>query len=420
MKWTVVAMLLAVALVAFAGTEASPQTLKVYDEGKALYDAKDFTGALAKFDECARLEPQNARWPYNRGLALKKLGRADEAREALLSARALDPDYKRKEIDQKLSELPSASSPSTGAGPPGAEERGWIDEHFGLFFGLLFGGIVLLVGSILGLAFWFFRGHDAAMQKHSEDLDRRIALSEAEQAVQAEALKRVGVQAAEHARRLTRLEHGLSLGEDPDLRAHVDRAALNLKAARAGIKRLRDERGQVSEVEAALARGAESLAAAEARLKALRGAAAEGARGERVGCFFCARPLPTPESRKPVTLRLGGQTTPALACAVCARNVQAGQSPKALTVGGRHWSQVPDFDPYVHAHAPYPNAEETPPWKLSGLEAFAGLAGGAALAGALLLDLDAAKASSVSSIAAQAAAFSAREKKKSHDWRDNS
>ena len=76
---------------AAANAESSAQALAVYEQGKRLYDAKDYSGALAKFDEVAALEPGKARWQYNRGLALRKLDRFPEARDALLKSRNPGP-----------------------------------------------------------------------------------------------------------------------------------------------------------------------------------------------------------------------------------------------------------------------------------------------------------------------------------------
>lgn len=419
-SWLLIAVLGACG-VAHAGTEASPETLPVYDVGKRLYDSKDYPGALARFDECARMEPQNARWPYNRGLALKKLGRTEEAREALLAARTLDPDYKRKEIDQKLSEL--GPPPSSSAGGPSSSSSN-IDEHFGLIFGAAVVGILVLVGSLSTVIFLVVRRSSA---KHEADVRATLAQAEANRAAAEQALRRLGPIAAKHAERLTRLEHALSLGEDADARAHVDRASNNLKLARTELKKLRDGGGNAQAAESALTRAGESIAAADARLTGLYGAAVDTAQGEKVGCFFCARPLPTPESRHAVTLKQGGQDTTVVVCATCARNAAAGQAPKTLTVNGKHWSQVPGFDPYVHSHAPFGGATEQPAWTLGPLGTLAAVAGGAAVAGlagralASVLDLDGLKASSRSSFASQAAAASAHQKRRSReDWRDNS
>lgn len=458
--WLVLSSALVAGAAALAGTEASPETLKLYDEGKRRYDAKDYAGALEKFDACATREPENARWPYNRGLALKKLGRTQQAIAALLEARRLDAGYKQKEIDQKLSELgwnegstrsPTAaplqgfgpgpgdptSSPSTTPAnplpnhPDPAESTRYLmrppeeaqPENVVGQVGAIFCVVITFIVAVFAFIIVQVRKSGASQQQARA----RVAdLQRAQAVVQA-----LGPQLDRQAQRLTRLEHAMSLGEDPDARAHVDRAATNLKLTRTELGRVASGAASPEGAEGALGRARESLDAAEARLTGLYGAAIDGARGERVGCFFCARPLPTPESRTAVALALEGKPTHVLVCSTCARQVAAGQAPKVVTVNGRHWSEVERFDPYVHAHVPMPNAVEQPAWKLSNLGTLAAVAGGVAAAGLAtaavrsLLDLDGLKASSMSSLAAQAAAASAREKRRSRDtstrdWRDNS
>lgn len=85
----------------------SPEALQLYAEGKRLYDGEDYVGALAVFDRCAAMDPQVARWQYNRGLALRMLERDAQAAEAFRASLALDPSYKTREIAQKLADLPA-------------------------------------------------------------------------------------------------------------------------------------------------------------------------------------------------------------------------------------------------------------------------------------------------------------------------
>ncbi len=95
MRWLALLSLLLVPVTSLAASpEPSPAAMSVYDEGKRLYDGKDYTSALERFDRCASMEPQVARWQYNRGLALKKLKRDGEAREAFHRSQGLDPAYK--------------------------------------------------------------------------------------------------------------------------------------------------------------------------------------------------------------------------------------------------------------------------------------------------------------------------------------
>ncbi len=177
-----------------------------------------------------------------------------------------------------------------------------------------------------------------------------------------------------------------------------------------------------------LERAAEALALGKERLSALRGPQGLMVRGERRGCFFCARPLPTPESRHVVALQDAGHQVEVEACATCARGVQSGQAPKVTMLGGQHWSQVPEFDPYLHAYAPPAGVTESPPWKL-GAGALAAVAGGVALtatAGAVLLDLAAAREAGFALEATAAAARSAGSRRQrstsSEDssWQDHS
>jgi hypothetical protein len=60
------------------------------DEGTRAYENQQFDAALEKFDAAAKERPQDPRVQYNRGLALHKLGRNDEARAALNRAMELD------------------------------------------------------------------------------------------------------------------------------------------------------------------------------------------------------------------------------------------------------------------------------------------------------------------------------------------
>jgi tetratricopeptide (TPR) repeat protein len=60
------------------------------DEGTQAYEAQDFQKALDAYDAAAAERPQDARVQYDRGLALHKLGRNDEAKAALRKALELD------------------------------------------------------------------------------------------------------------------------------------------------------------------------------------------------------------------------------------------------------------------------------------------------------------------------------------------
>ncbi len=62
-------------------------------DGTSLFERGQFEDALKKFDEAAAQHPQDPRGPYNRGLALHKLGRNDEAKTALQNALEIDRDH---------------------------------------------------------------------------------------------------------------------------------------------------------------------------------------------------------------------------------------------------------------------------------------------------------------------------------------
>lgn len=62
------------------------------EEGTRLYGEGAFEPALEKYDAAARERPQDPRIQYDRGLALYKLGRHDDARAALERAAELDRD----------------------------------------------------------------------------------------------------------------------------------------------------------------------------------------------------------------------------------------------------------------------------------------------------------------------------------------
>jgi hypothetical protein len=59
-------------------------------DGEAAYERGDYEGALEKFNEADRELPNNANIAFDRGVALHKLGRNDEARQALLKASELN------------------------------------------------------------------------------------------------------------------------------------------------------------------------------------------------------------------------------------------------------------------------------------------------------------------------------------------
>ena len=69
------------------------------DEGTTAYDSGDYDKALEKFDAAGKERPTDPRVHYNRGLALHKLNRNPEAREALAHAEELD---RKGELTNKI------------------------------------------------------------------------------------------------------------------------------------------------------------------------------------------------------------------------------------------------------------------------------------------------------------------------------
>jgi tetratricopeptide (TPR) repeat protein len=420
---------LVVSALVFAQAPAD-QALAVYEQGKVLYDAKDYGGALAKFDEAIALEPTKARWHYNRGLALKKLKRDDEAIAALLESRRLDPAYKQPEIDQKLSELGYAPPSSSGAPQPVTSGRSTPaisvpnepDEWLVVGIGLLIGGfgcftaisvVVGVIRTIMRASNTAATAVEAARGKGAPTMRPGVNNAPA-------ALEQARAGLRECAASLGQVEHGLSLGEDAEVRRDADRAATNLQTARKALEAAsRDER-PVGEVTAALDRARAATKQALDRLLQLHGERVLSTVGPRAGCFFCARALPNPKAGESVQLRSSAGVVTVAACRTCARRVGTGTPPPVLMVDGdqrRHWAELDDFNPYVHAHAPPPNATEVNAWNVmntgTGLSPLATIAGGAvlgalgAVAAGRIINLDNLKESALASAAAAASAHAA-------------
>jgi tetratricopeptide (TPR) repeat protein len=423
-----------------ADAAQSARALAVYEEGKRLYDARDYSGALRKFEEAAALEPGKARWHYNRGLALRKLGRNDEARDALLQSRFLDPEYKRAEIDDKLREMGfSVRAPpaTSGALPVGGTSQGprsgatdstaeKVGEAIGLAIciGL---PIVAVVGLVL-LIRRFTRKAPARASSRSEPSARVAPLSPQRSAELEAWLERVS-------NSLVTVEHALRLEEDADLRALLNQATMAEPRARDELDRARQGKAQPASVEAQVRAAEQGTTAARERARALFGDRAFIPEGERLGCYFCARPLANSTYRAQVPLKRGAETTPVLACPPCANMATAGQVPQVkvrVTQDGRtlHWSELDGYEPYIHRHKPYPGASMVPAWNFTpqrSLAEVAAMAAGGAVAGGVaayavsqLLDLDGAREAAAAQAATQAAARRASERRQERDWRDHS
>ena len=400
------AWLLGVVLLASsASAEDSAAAMAVYEEGKALYDAKRYDEALAKFDEAARLEPGKARWQYNRGLALRKLKRNDEARQAFYESQRLDPEYKRDEIREKLGDV---GPPSTGSSDSGGDAVGGV-----IALGIC--GLIALVGVVLTVV--VFRAFRAKPAASTPPPSSKPSMHQA----RAHGVMR------ELGPRLARLEHAMSVGEDAEARKHLDLGFTLFTQVRELWRR---DRAEVREVETLAGRLREAVELAEARLRARHGAAFDTALGPRVGCFFCARPIPNEEARQVVSLKVRGQPSQVQACQLCARRAGTNVPPKVVMVGDQHWAANTGIDPYAFAYSDQSNASrEVPLGVLSreGLDVghlamLAGLAGVAGAVAGKVLDVDALAESEAATAAAAAAARSAvsRRSDSSSGWRDHS
>ncbi len=87
MRWVALVLLWSSAAFAFSPLE---KNLDAVDEGMQAYEQGDFERALEAFDRAQKEKGTDPRVAYNRGLALHKLGRADEAKQAFTRALELD------------------------------------------------------------------------------------------------------------------------------------------------------------------------------------------------------------------------------------------------------------------------------------------------------------------------------------------
>jgi tetratricopeptide (TPR) repeat protein len=85
------------------------------DRAADLYEDGDFTGALACAEEAARQAPRSVEAHHNRAIALVRLDRMDEARDALALALALgpdDPETLEAAADLHINQLPPTADRS--------------------------------------------------------------------------------------------------------------------------------------------------------------------------------------------------------------------------------------------------------------------------------------------------------------------
>lgn len=418
-----------------AAAKASAQSL--YDEGKKLYDAGDYAAARAKFAEAARRDPENARWFYNLGLAQRQLDNYQAARQAFMRARELNPDYKKKEIDDKLQTMgfdpgaaPDAQPRSLnsvqgpdGQTPDGAVvnlEEGTVEEEED-YSGLI--AFIVMTTLLVGASIFVLR-RTLASAKPGGGKASVVNIDHQAIATAREKLQAIGEQ-------LISVEHAMRLGEHADLRSLLEHATLLEAAARQELEKAKQ--GNAS----ALAKAQQHITEAGSNAKQahelatrLYGDKAFAEQGERIGCFFCARPLANPEVRQPVGMKRGNDTDTVLACPDCAAQAARGEAPRIRTGQSQqqHWSDDPDFDPYRARHSDSP-ARRVPAWDfrpmqpvsklaqqagggaLLGVGALAGA--GAAMAANHLLDLDALRASEQTQKAASETANRVRERSSS-------
>jgi tetratricopeptide (TPR) repeat protein len=389
-----------------AEADRSAQALEAYESGKRLYDAKDYERALAWFDHAAALEPGKARWQYNRGLALRKLHRFEEARAALLHSRTLDPAYKQAEIDDKLREMERSEASSSTSPVQALVVLACVFGFCGLF------------------AFVVYRMVKAPLRP----FEPRSPPPTVD-------LRRYEARLEKSAHKLIQVEHALRLDEDADLRAILNQATMAEQRARETLERIQQGYPGLLDAEVQVQTAQESAEAARQRAQRLFGEQAFLPEGERVGCYFCARPLANATFRMQVPLKRGATVTNVLACPPCANMASAGKPPpvKVQRVGGKavHWSELEGYDPYTHRHRAYPDVGQVPAWQYTPAERSLGevaaLAAGGALATGLaaygvskLLDLDGASEAAAAQAATQAAAARASERREERDWRDHS
>ncbi len=403
------ACLLIWAVAPVGAAEPSPQALSIYEDGKRAYDAGDYTTALRRFSEVSRLEPENPRWHYNLGLARRQLGHYAGAEAAFRRVAALDPEYKKAEIAQKLAHMED----DVGS------ERGRSGHDDARVFFYAFGGIVLaIIAGVLIVR----RRRRQRVAAHA---------SKAALKIDPQLLRAFSARLDALRERLVPIEHAMRFGEDADLRRELE-CATDLELAVARSLAVPGADGMSASRLAARLDEAEALAAG-ARQRALAGFgphALEG-QGERVGCWFCARPLANAEFRRRLPLTVGGRTSEVLACPPCAEQAARGIAPelrgRGEGAGFQHWSEDGNFDPYAERHRP--STRQVPSWDFrpaQGIAPIARLAAGGALAAAgtaavvSLLDLDAARETGLAQQAASAAARHARNERSDSIFRDHS
>jgi tetratricopeptide (TPR) repeat protein len=408
---TLVLSVLLTGVVALASNEVpvSEETDRLSQQAKSLYDQGLLEDALKLYQQCQALEPRRARWPYSVGLTLKKLHRAGAA-EAFQAAQALEPDYKRAEIEEKLSELHAVpTSPRVNRGTPS-----WVGQLLSLL-GCL--GVAALMSLVFKRLVSSSNNVNLAARQRggNRPAPRPYAVDPA-------ALQQAEAKLAALSPRLTQCERALGLGDDEQARNLMDRAWANVQACQRTLARAKHGEASLDAVELALLPLRAVADAAEQRLRSLYGTKFDEAPTPSVGCFFCARPLGAPSSRHTVSLQEQGHAVEVTACTACRRTALTGEAPQVTTVQGQHWSQAPGFDPAVACYQATPPVQHCGPWELGPFGTLATLAGGVALgavATEAVIDLVAARHAGLARQAAAASAQSAH-RSQERSWKDHS
>ncbi len=391
------AWMLACTWVKAQGLDVTAIATAVYTQGKERYDAGDFNGARVKFEEAIALEPANPRWHYNLGLAYRQLNNFPAAQAALLESLALDPHYKRAEIEQKLASMGVQAPGSTVTEDPGSD----FFEAFGFLAGA--GGCLWLIVRVLRAR----RGGSTAKVSPNTEL-----IAKATTRLQAVA------------NQLIQVEHSLRLGEHPDVRSQLEHATGLERSVQKQIELMRQGNEKaLRRIDLALGELERSAGRAKNIAAGFYGAKAFAEHGEGVACYFCAKPLANAQYRQSVVMKQADAVVNVVSCPPCAAMAAQGRSPQVLTGsdGRTHWSELPGFDPYAARHAADAPTARTPSWKFAQQRSMAELgliAGGAALAGGAiaamlspdvpavgtLLDLDVARENALTQEAATASA----------------
>lgn len=391
------AWMLACTWVMAQGLDVTAIATAVYTQGKERYDAGDFIGARGKFEEAIALEPANPRWHYNLGLANRQLNDFPAAQAALLKSLALDPHYKRAEIEQKLA--------SMGAQTPGST----VTEDSGSDFFAAFG---------------FLAGAGACLWLLVRRVRAKRGSSTAKVSPNAALIAKATTRLQAVANQLIQVEHALRLGEHPDVRSQLEHATGLERSVQKQIELMRQGNEKaLRRIDLALGELERSAGRAKNLAVTSYGAKAFAGHGDRVACYFCAKPLANAHYRQQVVMKQADAVVSVLSCPPCAAVAAQGRAPQVLTDadGRTHWSELPGFDPYTARHTANVPTARTPSWKFAQQRSMAELsliAGGAALAGgaiaamaspdaqaaSALLDLDAARESGLAQEAATAAA----------------